>query len=77
VLLLDADRARALGPRPRARILAQCLIGAEPYYPLDGPVQATERVLFENCPAGSARQGGCHRVGRAPAGRPAGRMGRV
>jgi acetyl-CoA C-acetyltransferase len=45
VLLADADRARALGLRPRARILAQCLVGAEPYYHLDGPVQATERVL--------------------------------
>jgi acetyl-CoA C-acetyltransferase len=45
VLLADADRARALGLRPRARIVAQCLIGAEPYYHLDGPVQATERVL--------------------------------
>jgi len=45
VLLLDADRARALGLRPRARIVAQCLIGAEPYYHLDGPVAATERVL--------------------------------
>jgi acetyl-CoA C-acetyltransferase len=45
VLLLDEDRAGALGLRPRARILAQCLIGAEPYYHLDGPVAATERVL--------------------------------
>ena len=45
VLLADQDRARALGLRPRARILAQCLIGAEPYYHLDGPVAATERVL--------------------------------
>ena len=45
VLLMDSDRARALGLRPRARILAQCLIGAEPYYHLDGPVTATERVL--------------------------------
>ena len=45
VLLADADRARSLGLRPRARVLAQCLIGAEPYYHLDGPVQATERVL--------------------------------
>ena len=45
VLLLDADRAGRLGLRPRARILAQCLIGAEPYYHLDGPVAATERVL--------------------------------
>ena len=45
VLLAEAGRARALGLRPRARILAQCLVGAEPYYHLDGPVAATERVL--------------------------------
>jgi len=45
VLLAEAGRARSLGLRPRARIVAQCLIGAEPYYHLDGPVQATERVL--------------------------------
>jgi acetyl-CoA C-acetyltransferase len=45
VLLADADRARALGLRPRARILAQCLIGAEPYFHLDGPIAATRRVL--------------------------------
>jgi acetyl-CoA C-acetyltransferase len=45
VLLADAGRARELGLRPRARIVAQCLIGAEPYYHLDGPIAATERVL--------------------------------
>jgi acetyl-CoA C-acetyltransferase len=45
VLLLEADRADRLGLRPRARIVAQCLIGAEPYYHLDGPIAATERVL--------------------------------
>jgi acetyl-CoA C-acetyltransferase len=45
VMLMDADRARALGLRPRARLVAQCLVGAEPYYHLDGPVQATARVL--------------------------------
>jgi acetyl-CoA C-acetyltransferase len=45
VLLTDAERARELGLRPRARIVAQCLIGAEPYFHLDGPVAATERVL--------------------------------
>jgi acetyl-CoA C-acetyltransferase len=42
---MDADKARALGLRPRARIVAQCLVGAEPFYHLDGPVPATERVL--------------------------------
>ncbi|MEB3370596.1 steroid 3-ketoacyl-CoA thiolase [Saccharopolyspora mangrovi] len=45
LLLMDSDRATALGLRPRARIVSQCLVGAEPYYHLDGPVQATERVL--------------------------------
>jgi acetyl-CoA C-acetyltransferase len=45
VLVADADRARSLGLRPRARIVAQCLIGAEPYFHLDGPIAATQRVL--------------------------------
>ena len=45
VLLVDADRARSLELRPRARIVAQCLIGAEPYFHLDGPIAATRRVL--------------------------------
>ncbi|GAA2687634.1 steroid 3-ketoacyl-CoA thiolase [Actinoplanes palleronii] len=45
LLMMDADRARRSGLRPRARILAQCLIGAEPFYHLDGPIAATERVL--------------------------------
>jgi acetyl-CoA C-acetyltransferase len=45
VLIMDGTRARELGIRPRARILAQCLVGAEPYYHLDGPVQATSRLL--------------------------------
>ncbi|MDT4894413.1 MAG: acetyl-CoA C-acetyltransferase [Pseudonocardiales bacterium] len=45
VLLMDSGRAAALGLRPRARIVAQALVGAEPYYHLDGPVQATTRLL--------------------------------
>ena len=45
VLWMDEDKARALGLTPRARIVSQALVGAEPYYHLDGPVQATERVL--------------------------------
>ncbi len=45
VLLADETRARELGLRPRARILAQCLIGDDPHFHLDGPVAATERVL--------------------------------
>jgi acetyl-CoA C-acetyltransferase len=45
VLLIEAGQADRLGLRPRARIVAQCLIGAEPYYHLDGPIAATDRVL--------------------------------
>ncbi len=45
VLLADEARARELGLRPRARIVSQALIGDEPYYHLDGPIAATERVL--------------------------------
>lgn len=46
VLLMDESHARALGVTPRARIRAQALVGAEPHFHLDGPVQATERVLL-------------------------------
>jgi len=45
VLLMSEQRARDLGLTPRARIRTQCLVGAEPYYHLDGPVQATTRLL--------------------------------
>jgi acetyl-CoA C-acetyltransferase len=45
VLIMDEAKARSLGLTPRARITAQCLVGSDPYYHLDGPVQATERLL--------------------------------
>ncbi len=45
VLIMDEERARALGLTPRARIVTHCLVGSEPYYHLDGPIQATQRVL--------------------------------
>ncbi|OBS01515.1 acetyl-CoA acetyltransferase [Mycobacterium gordonae] len=45
VLWMDEDKAKALGLRPRARIVSQANVGAEPYYHLDGPVQSTARVL--------------------------------
>lgn len=45
VLLMSEEAAARHGLRPRARILAQTLVGAEPYYHLDGPVDATARVL--------------------------------
>jgi acetyl-CoA C-acetyltransferase len=45
VLWMSAGRAQALGLRPRARIVAQVMVGSDPYYLLDGPVHATEAVL--------------------------------
>lgn len=37
--------ARALKLRPRARIVAQALVGADPHFHLDGPIDATRAVL--------------------------------
>jgi len=48
LLLMDEELARSLGLKPRARIVASCLVGADPYYHLDGPVQATERLLADS-----------------------------
>jgi acetyl-CoA C-acetyltransferase len=45
ILWMSEDRARAEGFRPRARIVAQTLIGSDPYYHLDGPIAATAEVL--------------------------------
>ena len=45
VLIMDEDKARSLGLRPRARIASHCLVGSDPYYHLDGPVDATYRLL--------------------------------
>jgi acetyl-CoA C-acetyltransferase len=45
VLIMDEDKARALGLTPRARIRAHCLVGSDPYYHLDGPIEATQKLL--------------------------------
>ncbi|WP_280452470.1 steroid 3-ketoacyl-CoA thiolase [Nocardia cyriacigeorgica] len=45
VLLMDEKAARRAGLTPRARIVTQCLVGSEPEFHLDGPVQATTRLL--------------------------------
>ena len=47
VLLMDSDLAESLGVTPRARIVSSCLVGADPYYHLDGPVQATEKLFAD------------------------------
>jgi acetyl-CoA C-acetyltransferase len=45
VLWMSEERAKAEGRRPRAKIVAQCLVGSDPYYQLDGPIDATRKVL--------------------------------
>ncbi|MEU7694511.1 steroid 3-ketoacyl-CoA thiolase [Microbispora hainanensis] len=45
VLLMSAGRARDLGLRPRARIVASGVVGSDPCYHLDGPIDATRHVL--------------------------------
>jgi acetyl-CoA C-acetyltransferase len=45
VLWMSEDRATSSGFRPRARIVAQTLVGSDPYYHLDGPIAATTKVL--------------------------------
>ncbi len=45
VLWMSEDKAKELGLKPRARIAHQALVGSDPYYLLDGPIDATERIL--------------------------------
>ena len=45
VLLADEDVARNLGLTARARIRAMAVVGSDPHYLLDGPVDATASVL--------------------------------
>jgi acetyl-CoA acyltransferase len=45
LLFMSADKARALGLRPRARVIATALAGVDPTLMLTGPIPATQRVL--------------------------------
>jgi len=45
VLWMSEARARSAGLRPRARIKAQVVVGSDPYFHLDGPVDSTFKVL--------------------------------
>jgi acetyl-CoA C-acetyltransferase len=45
VLWMSEGKASEAGLRPRARIVAQTLVGSDPYYHLDGPIAATADVL--------------------------------
>ncbi len=48
VLLMSADRAKALGLKPRARILDQTSVGCDPVKMLEGPIPATKLILKRN-----------------------------
>ncbi|MFC3964275.1 steroid 3-ketoacyl-CoA thiolase [Nocardia jiangsuensis] len=48
VLLMDQAAAERAGLRPRARIVTQVVVGAEPEFHLDGPVQACTRLLAKS-----------------------------
>jgi acetyl-CoA acyltransferase len=45
VMLMSAKKARELGVKPRARIVAQTVVGSDPELMLTGPMGATEDVL--------------------------------
>jgi acetyl-CoA C-acetyltransferase len=45
VLMMSAEKAEALGLRPRARITHQALVGVDPVLMLTGPIPATQKVL--------------------------------
>jgi acetyl-CoA acetyltransferase family protein len=45
VLLASRGRAAELGMRPRARIVAQTVVGVDPVTMLTGPIPATAKVL--------------------------------
>lgn len=45
VLLMSEERAGELGLRRRARIVASGMVGSDPYFHLDGPIESTALVL--------------------------------
>ena len=45
LLFMSDERARALGLRPRARVVATALAGVDPTIMLTGPIPATQRAL--------------------------------
>jgi acetyl-CoA C-acetyltransferase len=45
VLLMTAEKAKALGVTPLARVVDTCLVGVDPVLMLTGPIDATHRLL--------------------------------
>jgi acetyl-CoA acetyltransferase family protein len=48
VLLMSADKAKALGLTPRARVVDQTTVGCDPVKMLEGPIPATAKILARN-----------------------------
>ena len=45
ILIMSREKARELGLKPRARILAQAVVGCDPVLMLEGPIPGTAAVL--------------------------------
>lgn len=45
ILLMSADKAKELGLKARAKIIARTIVGSDPTLMLTGPIAATEEVL--------------------------------
>ncbi|MGI9433030.1 MAG: steroid 3-ketoacyl-CoA thiolase [Myxococcota bacterium] len=45
LLYMTADKAKAFGLKPRARIVQDVVVGADPYFLLEGPIDATRKAF--------------------------------
>ncbi len=45
VLWMTADKAKELGLKPRARIIQDVVVGCDPHYLLEGPIDATREIF--------------------------------
>jgi acetyl-CoA C-acetyltransferase len=48
VLMMTAEKAAALGLKPKAQVVDTCLVGVDPVMMLIGPIDATHRLLERN-----------------------------
>ena len=48
ILLMSADKAKALGLKPRAKVVDQTTVGVDPVIMLTGPIPATKKLLQRN-----------------------------
>jgi acetyl-CoA C-acetyltransferase len=45
ILWMTPEKAKEYGLRPRARVIQDVVVGTDPYYLLDGPIDATQQIL--------------------------------